>query len=149
MVASIELLTENPTAGDWVEFRVRASDADATPLRSGVWRAAAGEDPGLNPGNCFWHGADEGFGPWIPPSRRPGSFDYTESSRFTQPGTYRVYACVASSSWPRYAADATDEEVQTWCPGDPEVIGFEGFVCRDPYGSFAAPYVEVVIAPAP
>ena len=58
-----------------------------------------------------------------------------------------IYACAIR---PRILHwDATDEEVQTWCPGDPEVIGFEGFVCRDPYGSFAAPYVEVVIAPAP
>jgi len=150
MVASIELLTEHPVAGGTMSFRVRASDPDAIPLETGLWLAGANEDPGIAAGNCSWHGVYEGYGPWAPPTPQGGSFDVVTSRLAPrEAGTYRVYACITSTSWPRYADSASDQEVQSWCPGDPSSQGFEGFTCRDPYGDFAAPYVTIVVEPAP
>jgi hypothetical protein len=91
----------------------------------------------------------EGFGPWTPPARRPGAIDHETWTRIPEAGTFWVYSCIASASWVRYPDGASDDEAQTWCPGDPTSPGFEGFTCRDPYGSFEIPYVEVVVAPTP
>ena len=147
---SIELLTDDPVVGELIEFRVRVSDPDATPIGVGSpWKGPVGHDHQLTPGNCYWHGVDEGFGPWTPPTPRPGSVDTVTGSRVLEPGTVRFTFCIATMSWERYPGGASDEEVHTWCPGDPNTLGFEGFTCRDPYGSFGAPYIDVVVADAP
>ena len=147
---SIELLTDDPVVGELIEFRVRVSDPDATPIGVGSpWKGPVGHDHELTPGNCYWHGVYEGFGSWTPPARRPGSIDMVTGSKVTVPGTVRFTFCIATMSWERYPAGASDEEAQTWCPGDPSTVGMEGFTCRDPYGSFATPYIDVVVADAP
>ena len=145
MTASIELLTPNPVVGEKVYFRIKASDPDAVPLSTGVWGPGDPDGPGLTFGNCYPHGVREGFGPWAPPAPRPGSFDEESFRPFLEPGTYRVYACISSISWPIYESG---DDSETWCPGDPSSWAFEGFTCRDPYGSFATPFVDVVVAPA-
>ena len=70
-------------------------------------------------------------------------------SKVTVPGTVRFTFCVATMSWERYPAGASDEEAQTWCPGDPRHGGHGGVHLPATPMSFATPYIDVVVADAP
>jgi hypothetical protein len=149
MTVTMELVTEHVVAGEWLEVRFRVADPDATPMRSGLSLGPVGQDLGLTPGNCYEHGTEQGFGPWSPPAPRGASDDYIAKRRIAQPGTYWVTGCIASVSWERPNHAEGDYAATHWCPGDGHTPGFEGWICRDPYGDFATPHIEVVVAPAP
>ncbi len=143
LTATIELLTESPVAGEDIEFRVVASDPDATPRHPGVWFGIPGGQDSVQPFNCWGYGAFEGFGPWQPPAPRGGSIDTTVVSRTPQTGNVRVYLCLNSHSLVRSPGSGDYS-----CSGDGRTHVANLWMCRDPYGSFASPYVDIVVLPA-
>jgi hypothetical protein len=149
MVATIEVLTQHPVAGERVYLRLRATDPDATPFWPSAWLGVPSDQDSMMPFNCWGNGTFEGFGPWVPPAPRGGSVELTQDVLPHEPGTYRVYGCFNSMSWVRPPHGDGELAVQHFCPGDGRTLAFEGWVCRDPYRDFASPYVDIVVAPEP
>jgi hypothetical protein len=137
---AMEVLTEHPLGGEFVFVRLSASDPDATPISIHAEWVPLEPDHAPAPGTCYQHGVKEGFGPWTPPAPRPGTLESVERLRAPdEGGTWRIIGCFSSTAW-EY------EPAEHWCPGDPSSWAFEGFTCRDPYGDFATPIIDVEVA---
>lgn len=142
LVIDLSIFGPAPVAGQSFTVRIAVSDGDAGTFRHGMWVTEEGDYPPILA--CSFSGSEAGFGPWTPPAPNGGSRDFLRANRQLEPGTYWVSVCVTSTAWKEGPAMNTLER----CPGDGTTAVFEGWLCRDPYASFATARLQIEVLPA-
>jgi hypothetical protein len=96
IVVTVATSAEQAVAGQPFTFTVKATDLDAQPVFCEVYDLGDGTKKGAIGTPCEAGGPEvepcqtNRFGPWTPPTRKGGVFEYTLTHTYTTAGTYTV-----------------------------------------------------------